>query len=342
MDTPKNRFLELDSLRGIAALLVLFFHYTMGREESDLGFKLGTTGVDLFFIISGFVISFSLNKVNSGLEFVINRVSRLYPTYWFVVVFTFVIMTAYGLTKGANPHWLAFFGNLTMFQFYLNIPDLDGPYWTMIIEMIFYIFMLILFLTHILKYVREIGAVICLSIIMLKFGFWSNSVQEFFVRVPMFQFFPLFFAGVVFYKLRTESKNLVYNYILVFFCLLTQISMIGSSGKSHFYISHTEYAGMLILYFTLFILFAHGKLSFIVNKPLLFFGKISYPLYLIHQYISLGIIIPVLEYKYNVNFWIAAFGVSLPICILLAYFISVYVEKKMSNVFRKKMYALIN
>ena len=44
----KKRYLELDSMRGFASLLVVFFHFTMGRNEAGLGFKLGTTGVDFF------------------------------------------------------------------------------------------------------------------------------------------------------------------------------------------------------------------------------------------------------------------------------------------------------
>lgn len=54
-----NRYTELDALRGIAALMVVFFHFTMDRPQGQMGFKLGVTGVDLFFIISGFVIFMS-------------------------------------------------------------------------------------------------------------------------------------------------------------------------------------------------------------------------------------------------------------------------------------------
>jgi len=44
-----KRYEELDALRGIAALIVVFFHFTMGQKEFNTFFKLGTTGVDLFF-----------------------------------------------------------------------------------------------------------------------------------------------------------------------------------------------------------------------------------------------------------------------------------------------------
>ena len=139
----QNRYKELDALRGLAALLVVFFHFTLGRNQYNSFFKLGATGVDLFFIISGFVIFMSLQKVSRSADFLINRASRLYPTYWAAVTFTFISLTAYSLLKGGGDlgsKLMQYVGNLTMFQFYLGITDIDGPYWTLIIEMIFYIF----------------------------------------------------------------------------------------------------------------------------------------------------------------------------------------------------------
>ena len=91
------RLLELDSLRGIAVLFVMFFHFSFGRIQYNTFFKLGTTGVDLFFVISGFVITMSLSQIKQSRDFFINRVSRLYPTYWASVTFTFIILNSYYL-----------------------------------------------------------------------------------------------------------------------------------------------------------------------------------------------------------------------------------------------------
>jgi peptidoglycan/LPS O-acetylase OafA/YrhL len=153
-----KRFEELDALRGIAALMVVFFHFSMKRDDYNSFLKLGAVGVDLFFIISGFVIFMSLQKVSNSKDFIINRISRLYPTYWASVTLTFILIICYGIFNGnVYPQNIVFnyVGNMTMFQFYLRIPDIDGPYWTMIIEMIFYIailslYLLIFFMTYLL------------------------------------------------------------------------------------------------------------------------------------------------------------------------------------------------
>lgn len=69
MATKNKRYLELDSLRGIAVLMVFLFHFVMITEEHYDWFVYGTTGVDLFFIISGFVITRSIERSLGSLIF---------------------------------------------------------------------------------------------------------------------------------------------------------------------------------------------------------------------------------------------------------------------------------
>lgn len=93
--TVVKRDLVLDALRGIAAVLVVLFHLKMDTGNPDYGLHLGMTGVDLFFLISGFVIFMTLRKTSSSNDFVISRFIRLYPTYWACVSFTFAINVLY-------------------------------------------------------------------------------------------------------------------------------------------------------------------------------------------------------------------------------------------------------
>ena len=83
----KNRLQELDALRGVAALCVAFFHYTNGTFLYNLVFKFGGTAVDLFYMISGFVIFLSVVNAASWKEFVKKRIARLYPTYWICLLY---------------------------------------------------------------------------------------------------------------------------------------------------------------------------------------------------------------------------------------------------------------
>ena len=96
--------LSLQYLRGIAALLVVLYHYR-GELNSiyaqkglgDLLFSNGYIGVDLFFMVSGFVIMLSTEKDKSSLSFAIKRIFRIYPVY-----IVCLILCTYFLSKPGN------------------------------------------------------------------------------------------------------------------------------------------------------------------------------------------------------------------------------------------------
>lgn len=348
IDLQVNRSQELDALRGLAALMVVLFHFTVGRPEAGLGFRLGTTGVDLFFIISGFVIFMSLTKIKTSVDFIINRISRLYPTYWFCVTFTFILANAkyiisnsYNIGRTQKIEFIDYLANMTMFQFYFKIPNIDGPYWTLIIEMIFYMGILFLYHAKLLRYLNAVGLSLLILVVSLASLFYDISfVKKLFYWVPLLQFIPLFFAGIVFYKLYNNSLKKTRNYGIIVLCLVSQILLFKCAGRSHSFINQAEYAGMLVLYFILFTMFVNGKLKFIITRVTLFLGKISYSLYLIHQFISIYCIIPFLTDRLHVNFWIASLLVSLPTVVILATIITYYVEIPLSKIMKNKLRAM--
>jgi peptidoglycan/LPS O-acetylase OafA/YrhL len=342
-----NRLRELDALRGLAAVLVVLFHLTMGRVEYNSILKLGTTGVDLFFIISGFVIFMSLEKKPTGIRFIINRVSRLYPAYWFSVTFSSIVfLVMYNNGVYYDDFGIKYLGNLTMFQFYLDFPhrilDIEGVYWTLIIEMIFYIFMFFLFRIKLLKYMNFISVFTCVATVISIYFFYNlKVVREVFSWIPLLQFFPLFFAGIAFYKIYANLEYRTFNYSIIILCLSCQILLFPYSGRSFAFISWLEYGLMLVGYFSLFTLLINNRLSFIVNKTTLYFGKISYSLYLTHSLISLAFIIPFFHEELEINFWTVAILIDLPIVIGIATFITYKIEIPYSKLMREKLLATI-
>ncbi|HEX7415317.1 MAG TPA: acyltransferase, partial [Bacteroidia bacterium] len=247
-----SRYKELDALRGIAAMFVVFFHFTMWQEVTKLGFKLGVTGVDLFFMISGFVIFMSIRKVSSVLEFSINRFCRLYPTYWTCVSFTFLaqVIVAYLQPKTGSFPVLNYLGNMTMFQYYFKMPDIDGPYWTMIVEMLFYALIALIFSLKKLKYIIPIGLSILVlaSINNIWFEQSFHILQKAQTHFPLLVHFPLFLAGIVFYKLKSSSatyKQKVVYWFCIVACYAITLVLVNQGGRSLQFISFKEYAGVL-------------------------------------------------------------------------------------------------
>jgi peptidoglycan/LPS O-acetylase OafA/YrhL len=337
-----DRVEEIDALRGIAAILVVFFHLTFKKSGQIAFFKLGVTGVDLFFIISGFVIYMSLTGIRNTREFVIHRVSRLYPTYWACVTLTFIFICVRShFYKGANVPFISvgdYLADMTMFQYYFGIKDLDGPYWTMLVEMLFYFGIGMLFYFTLLKQSNLIGIILSIAAVILTNFFYCHPLShEIISEVPLLTFLPLFIAGTTFYQLYYGSGKVLQHYLIALICLVCQILLFNYGGKSHFYLTQSEYGGMVLIYFLLFILFVHGKLKFIVNKVTLFLGKISYSLYLIHQFLAVNVIIPILTRMMHINYWVASFFIALPLILLVAFFINRYIEIPISRRMRQKL-----
>jgi peptidoglycan/LPS O-acetylase OafA/YrhL len=331
MVNTSKRLLELDSLRGIAAIMVVLFHVTGGIYL----FQLGMMGVELFFLISGFVIFMTLEKIKSSKDFIISRVIRLYPAYWICVSLTaLIIVVSIGAGKGFGFQYLT---NMTMFQIYFRQGDIDGSYWTLSIEMMFYIFMLVIYNIKSLHRLELIGS-IALFPILLYGAYFSYHVplleNRVFRFVGLVNFFPLFLSGIVYYNLKFHSKTVV-RLIILLACYLVQLTLFHTVYfRVLSNISMWEYSSVLALFYGIFLLYVYDKLKFIVNPVTVFLGNISYPLYLIHQYVSTHILMPF--FLSHINFWPAVL-IDLLIVIVIAYVINNYIEKPISKLMRNKL-----
>ncbi|MFC5684425.1 acyltransferase family protein [Flavobacterium sp. MAHUQ-51] len=338
----RTRLLELDALRGIAALVVVFFHYTMGRSQAELGYNLGCIGVDMFFIISGFVIFMSIEQTNNWKVFLWHRFIRLYPVYWFCVSLTTIAIffTNYFVFKENTNDVLSlsfllrYVANLTMFQYYMGISNIDGPYWTLNIELFFYILIAFILVKRKVKLIEKIGSVLVLFCSLYCFkSIYNNDFFRFILKLfPIIRFFSLFFAGILIYKMKYD-KITVFRLLLYLLTLVVQCLLFENCYPNNHYFGINEYIIVLIAVYGLFLLFLYDKLSFIVNSITLKIGKISYSLYLIHQFIGISILIPGFMKFLNLHFWYASFF-SLSITLLLSYFITIYIEQPLVKKYR--------
>lgn len=137
-----DRFVELDGLRGIAACSVVALHFSTlfdrffpGHERFPVHFLWGGLGVQLFFMISGFVITVTTTRHPTPARFVRARAIRLYPTYWACLTLTVLITWA---QNGMTQPWKVTLLNYTMLQSFLRVRDLDGSYWSLAAEITFY------------------------------------------------------------------------------------------------------------------------------------------------------------------------------------------------------------
>jgi peptidoglycan/LPS O-acetylase OafA/YrhL len=149
----------LDSMRGVAALMVLYYHSSgisaslhplPGRFErlieQTVGqyIDFGWAGVVLFFCISGFIIPLSFrSQVRPALSFVVSRLFRLFPAFWLGLVLSLTVAVA----LGAHYKLSTILANFTMLETIFGKEDILKVSWTLFIEWIFYTFCFFAFLT---------------------------------------------------------------------------------------------------------------------------------------------------------------------------------------------------
>jgi peptidoglycan/LPS O-acetylase OafA/YrhL len=344
-----KRLTELDSLRGLACLSIMFFHYayyygeTWGHKERPwISFQFGRYGLELFFLISGFVIFKSL-KSHQIQKFIILRFGRLFPTYWAAIILIFFISRLFPLSPEVIIHgqisiW-EFIGSFTMLSNIFSLRYVDRSHWSLGFELLFYLHIAIIFLSCKGKPNRIINILLFWTTLTI---IWHKSIEVFGIRVWhtvwwredmdhwqyvvaklfLLPYINLFFIGICFYFIHNNQK------------IKTAIFSIGLCIVADYLIwgyVHTipVVVDLIIFYIALFL-----KPSLLRNKSLVYIGTISYSLYLVHQNIGFRVIQNLENLGINSN-------LAIFIAVVVAFFIAnplhYFVEKPSYQWIRQKI-----
>lgn len=321
-----KRLTELDGLRGIAALAVVFFHY-MTRYDKLYGhdfrvpelFALGSFGVHLFFIVSGFVIYWTISRSEKPLDFIWSRFSRLYPPFWVAVILTFTIVAIFSLPN-REVDFTTFTLNFVMFHEYFGVKHVDGVYWTLTIELSFYFWILTLFCFGQIKHIEKILIAWIILATLLTYHKFNIYLHNGLKKLLLLDYIELFAAGICFYKYKSKTHSKLTHAII----FLSIISL---------YFSYSyKVATLLCCFYLVFVMIVIDKAKIFRAKLFVYFGTISYSLYLIHQNIGYVII----NKFYSVDMP-PLIGLLMAFCfsVLLAHMILVFVERPSLNKLRK-------
>ena len=304
----KSHIKNLDGIRGLAILLVLLYHFCHLIElKWPLGLNfiidMGWAGVDLFFVLSGFLITSILIEAkgsnNYFKTFYMRRFFRIFPLYYLalfiVFIFAPIVINNYGSNSSINAHQIWYWTYLGNFYSYFG--HLKNEYfsvshfWSLCIEEQFYIFWpLVIFLTPNNKIQKlTLSMIVMTFIIRAFFIFYSNArlVYHF-----TFTRFDLLFAGAFlasYVKQPAFSIDLrkILKYGFVFSILLLIILFwLRSASAYDSYMQLFGYPAVLIA--SCFIVYEgytnqSGLIARVFsNKFLAFFGIYSYGIYVIH------------------------------------------------------------
>lgn len=324
---PQIRFQQIDVLRGLAALTVVFSHIIpyWNRYLGDVWVivpgAFGYYAVNLFFIISGMVIFMTLDKCNSVAEFALLRFSRLYPAYWT----TLLLSTLIGVVIFGNAFWLGgFVVNGTMFQEFLGYGNLDNVYWSLTVELAFYLNAAWLFALGFHKKILTVVSVwLCLS------GVWAitdvdhgGTVRDWISLLMALEYAPYFVIGILFYHGRGRRWR------------LSEFGLLAASLAVEYLIASWEGLAVAVASSLLVLAATLGLLRVFTCRFTLWLGTISYSLYLIHRNIA-----------YNMLPWLHGHGlgpvtgltITTLVVVGLAAGVTYWVERPASRMIRARL-----
>ena len=300
-------------LRGIASLGVCIAHFT-GTVNSKLIQQVGhygTWGVSIFFVISGFIIPYSLfyssYKFKNYPSFILKRIIRIDPPYVLSILAIFLVSCAAQLSPYHTSDIINLFNKNTLYHLFylvdlLNGKWFNGAFWTLAIEFQFYIFIGLLF-----PLINTKGA-------LIQFLFFSLlCVIPFLIDDYRFvsNYLLMFLTGIVLFCYMTNQINV---YVFIFSAIIMLVLNYLKSGIE----------GVLCPVISIaFILFIKKPI-----KPILFLGTISYSLYLINTPIGTDGFINFLQnFIVSDNGRIGLMFLALPIIIFAAWVFYRVIEK---------------
>jgi peptidoglycan/LPS O-acetylase OafA/YrhL len=334
-----HRIDAIDGLRFLAAIAVLLFHFAFRAWNTTapgvLGYPVlsgiaqyGYLGVDLFFMISGFVI---LMSAGHGVprKFVRSRFLRLYPAYWACVALTFAWLAL--KPDASPPATTTLLANLTMLQSFLGYPSLDGSYWTLAVELQFYaLILLVLWCRQLQRIDLVLAAWLTLAIaadrvpaLNAASGALALSWCHYFV------------AGAISFRIRSAGLTPLR-------AALFGLALLQALRKGLWYmqlkerLTGTPYEplvvlALIVLFFGIFAWFAFGggraRLA-----GLAYPGALTYPIYLIHG--AIGSDLLMLAVAGGLNRWLALIGTGV-LTLLAADTILRRIERPLTGALRR-------
>jgi peptidoglycan/LPS O-acetylase OafA/YrhL len=327
----RRRIIGLDALRGLAAGAVLLHHHGQyydvifaGRTPLGINFGAGHYGVELFFIISGFVILMTIERRRTVRSFVASRFTRLMPAFLAALVLACVLLILWPMPQPfSRPTLWQFIANLTMAPMLFGQDVIDLPYWTLTYELVFYAYMALLLRLGMLRSVEWTGLV--LIALGLLFRAVADEQHHHRTSIVLLAYYSNFFLiGICLYRIITRQARPI-----TYITLVLSIAMSGLGGGERAFNASGWLYLPLTLAFTALVWHATRRPGrWLTWPPLIFLGQISYPLYLVHVVVGFETIrFGVAEGWGTLAGVIAAATVSIALATLLHYMVELPGER---------------
>ena len=350
----KERIQALDSFRGIAILMVLFFHFfsrwtsLYPYEDKYDYFRYGKFGVHFFFMISGFVIFYTMDNTDTFKKFWMNRYVRLLPSMFFASIFTYFFFVFFDtqLLFPNSHYYKNILVSLTFIQpdlfsslvnYKINFDYISGSYWSLWVEIQFYLFASLIYFIFPKKFQLYffLTAIIILCLNYSLSNIYKNSdlifkIESLRTIFNLIHALPLFCIGSVFYILYKNNKNSGTNpfFLKVSFVFFLFTLLIDNKEDLLLIV-------IMLFFILLFFLMIYypRSITFLNNRFLNIIGVSSYFLYLIHE--NLGVFLIHLDLLKLSSLYFIQPLIIILLIILLSVLFTRYIEKHIIHFLKK-------
>jgi peptidoglycan/LPS O-acetylase OafA/YrhL len=305
-----KKLTSLEILRGVSVLAVCFNHFANAISGGTVlpglfkGIeKYTVNSIDIFFVISGLVIPYSLHlskyTLKSYFTFVYKRFMRMHPPYLIALAITLVLAAiSYKIRHQPNPETLI---SILQSLFYAHIPTSNPVFWTLRIEAEYYLFIGVFFV-FLTRY-KNLAIILVFPLLLLLS---QTSVADTFLMLKYVMFFLI---GITGYRIYISEKTPIFEMVVLSaLFIFTYIY----KGPGSAIVSMITIASIIFYKKS-----AHNVLDFT--------GKISYSLYLIHFPIGIKMINLLLG-RFSTNYYWVLFILAMGTTYTLAWLYWKYIE----------------
>ncbi|GAA1730473.1 acyltransferase [Aeromicrobium alkaliterrae] len=346
---PEARFLLLDLARLLAALAVVLYHF-VAREHDQWGSSAqnlfpvlsqvsvyGFLGVQLFFVISGFVILMSVEN-RSVRQFAAARAARLFPAYWVAVLATAALLVWIAPQLHQDVSLSQVLVNLTLLQTPLGIAPVDGVYWTLWVEVTFYAAIALLVALGVtgrgMTWFMVGWPVAGLAVSLL-----GNEKLIFLLAA---EHAPWFAAGMCLYLMHRHGRTAFrWAFLVLVTALAVRQTLAFNVPDTEPYtdvpVSRVVAAVLAVAIVAVMTVVTQTDLKSVGRPWMITAGALTYPLYLLHEYWGwwmIGLVQPVAGH-------LAALAAALLLSLLMAHVVAHGVERPVRPRLRRALEKLL-
>lgn len=367
MDTKKHIFFGgLNELRAIAAFAVILHHIELFKSQNKISSllnskytsylveHLGKNGVHLFFVLSGFLITYLLlsekqksNRINL-VKFYLRRIFRIWPLYYIIVIISFILIpflaNFFALFADSPSYYNTLISQsdyglktILLYVFFLpNLASYEGRIivgasqsWSVGVEEQFYIIWPLIVSFFNKKVTAIVFGIILFVILMINFKFYDTILSTIVGIIPI-EYMAIGSLGGYFYS---EYSDIITQYTkskFIYTLVLLLIGFLITIPVFRLYIQNLA-LGFLFLVLILVSINQSNPLP-LRNRYLSFLGNISYGIYMYHPFVMFllfPVFYKVLAFYNNIFVFNIAIYICIPVLtVVISYLSFRYVEKK--------------